>query len=180
MKDSSVAVVITLVATLLFVGFGSFHPVLAADNVSESDPLTIVLDQFVVVPPVKEGEGEAFVALVDEHLTPQGTIIEYGFTVKNVSDDAIEDLVLGLDVPIGTTYMESSEVYDRTAALLQFSIDGGESFRAAPVTYIEIQPDGTEVHKVATAEMYTDLRLVFLRAMSPGEEVYATYRVVVD
>lgn len=176
LRNSNFVAVAFVAVALLTMVVGGNAIVEAVD--SDTEPLLIDLAQFVVIPTEEDGE-EQLVPLEEDAWHPAGTIVEYALTVKNVSEKDVGDLVLGLLVPHGTEYIEGSERYDRDGALLQFSIDGGDTFRNPPVKYVVKLDDGTEVEKVATADMYTDLRLVFLRAISSDEEVGATYRVVV-
>lgn len=179
MRKTTMFVAVALLAAVSFIAFSPVAVAFAADPADDAEPLRITLEQYVVIPPSDEGEDEEFIVLGGERMTPQGTIIEYRLYVANVSDEPIGDLVLGLPVPVGTAFVEASDRFDRENALLQASVDGGETFRTPPVKYVVKQDDGTEIETIATADIYTDLRLVFLTAISSGEEVEATYRVEV-
>lgn len=140
---------------------------------AQDEPLALRLTQFQVV---TAGEDESLVPVEEAELT-SGAVIEYQLTAVNVSDAALSDIILQLWIPAGTRYLDGTERLERSAMLLQFSIDGGASFRAAPVRYTRMSEDGSPVQAIATADMYTDLRLVFLRPLAPGEEVQFAYRV---
>lgn len=122
---------------------------------------------------------ERFLPFDGEGALP-GTVIEYELTAVNVSDIPLGDIILRLGIPAGTHYIEGSEQMERSTMLLQFSIDGGQSYRTAPIRYLVQQEDGSQRQVIASADMYSDLRLVFLRPLVPGEEVNFAYRVMVE
>lgn len=142
------------------------------------EPIELTLAVFTVLVDEESGE-EVLVPFEDEEGEP-GTVIEYQLRVANVSDVALEDIILRLDVPAGTVYVDGSERLDRATMLLQFSIDEGQTFRTPPVRYTVQQEDGSLIQQIAGPEQYTNLRLVFLRALESGEEVIFTYRVEVE
>lgn len=144
----------------------------------EADPLHVGLDQYVVVFSEDNGD-EQLVPLSADEMMPSGTVIEYAVTVRNAGSEFIDDIVLGLVVPIGTMYVETGETLDESVALLQFSIDGGATYRTPPVIYMEEGEGGVSVRRTATPDMFTHLRLVFLRAIRPEEELMFRYRVQV-
>ncbi|NLN20141.1 MAG: hypothetical protein GX162_12840 [Firmicutes bacterium] len=154
--------------------------VLATATVSAADePLRLTLEQFAVIPPQEEGASEELVPFTEEMAEP-GTVIEYHLVARNMTGEPIKDIILQLLVPQGTHYLDGQENYDRSTLLLQFSIDGGETFRTPPIRYITVTLEGRRVQAVATADMYTDLRLVFLAPLAAHEEVRFSYRVEID
>ena len=146
---------------------------------SAQEPLLLTLTQYRVIEDETEPGGERFEPSEGDE-GAAGMVVEYRLTAKNVSSQPLTDLILRLLIPQGTVYLAGKEQFDRTSALLQFSIDGGQTFRTAPLRYIIVHPDGREEQAIATPDMYTDLRLVFLRSLTPGEEVTFAYRVQIQ
>lgn len=109
-----------------------------------------------------------------------GTTIEYELAVTNVSDNPIGDIVLAPEIPAGTTYVGGSEQLGDGALLLQFSIDGGQTFRVPPIRYVVTDSNENELEMIATSDLYTDLRIALLRSLEPTEQVSFSYRVKVD
>ena len=58
-----------------------------------------------------------------------------------------------------------------------FSIDGGKNYSYEPVKYKVIK-DGKVIEKVATPDMYTNIKWV-VPSLSPSEEIKLKYRVKV-
>lgn len=151
----------------------------SATALAQSEPLQLILEQFTVVPSDEAPEGEMLVPFSDNEGTP-GTVIEYQLKALNVSEASLSDMILRLHVPAGTRYLEDSERFDPSVTLVQFSMDAGETYRTPPILYFVEDEQGNREQRVASADMYTDLRLVFLRPLAPGEEVVFAYRVQVE
>ena len=81
-------------------------------------------------------------------------------------------------IPSGTVYLEKTA--SRGAAMNpRFSIDGGKTYQEAPVTYVVVNAQGVEEHRVATADMYTHIMWNVDGALDVGKEVLVSYRVQV-
>lgn len=146
---------------------------------AQDDPLKLDLQQFVVVRAEDEPDGERLLPLGEDNGAP-GTVIEYRLTATNVSESPLSDIILGLHIPQGTRYLDGYARHDRSIGLLQFSIDSGETYRTPPILYYVEDDEGNRVQQTATADMYTTLRWVLLRALEPGEEVRFAFRVEVE
>lgn len=146
---------------------------------AQSEPLQLILEQYTVVQSAEEPDMELLLPFTDNEGAP-GTVIEYQVRAVNVSEVPLADIILRLHVPVGTRYLEGSERYDRLVTLVQFSIDAGQTYRTPPILYFVEDAEGNRVQRIATADMYTDLRLVFLRPLAPAEEVIFSYRVQVE
>lgn len=165
---------ILLLASFLVISWAGVISVEAA-----VEPLQLTLDQYVVIAPDDENDREKLIPFDGESGAP-GTEILYQLAAKNNSDEPLNDVILTLPVPGGTQYVERSENLDRSAMIIQFSIDGGADFRLPPLRYAVQDEDGNTKMVMAGPEMITHLRLVFLRALAAGEEVGFSYRVVVN
>lgn len=146
-----------------------------------NEPLQLSMSHFaVIIEEADEGTQERLLPFDEALHAKPGSVIEFHLVARNSSEKSLDDILLTVPVPKGTVFLAGSELFERSIGLLQFSIDGGRVFRAPPIRYELQREDGSMVTTTATAEMYTDLRLVFLRPLAPGEEVAFSYRVWVN
>lgn len=147
------------------------------------DIIHIELEQFVVVS-CKEGtcskeKDEVRIPILDHTLHRSGTVIEYVVTVKNINIHPVGDIVLNPLIPEWTFFLNGVDQSDETVALVQFSIDGGKQYRANPIVHTTVRDAGTGDVAPATPNMYTHMRIIFLKALEFEEEVEFRYRVEV-
>ena len=125
---------------------------------------------------VREVEnGKEVVKRVPVKTTSGGDVLVY--TIEYVNDGtakATEAAVIG-PIPEGTVYVLNSAAGKGVQTV--FSIDGGRSYLAPPVTYTLRNADGTMVKKPAPAEMYTHVRWLVPAGVIPGGRGDVTYKV---
>lgn len=94
-----------------------------------------------------------------------GDIIVYNIAANNISDKAINKLVINQPIRRGTTYVVNSATPIK-GANLTFSIDGGKSYTERP----------TIDKKPAPANSYTNVRWAF-GSVSPKSQSIVSYEV---
>ena len=118
-------------------------------------------------------DGQPKEKLVDlpEKVLP-GNVIEYTIAAQNLKDGILKEVDIIGKIPEGTGYLDES-----ASEIPLFSIDDGKTYMPAPVTYTVIE-DGREVEKIATPDMYTQIKWI-VKILQPGETPTFTYRVAV-
>ena len=118
-------------------------------------------------------EGKLVEKIMDlpEKVLP-GNIIEYTISAQNLKDGVLKDVDIIGRIPEGTGYLQ-----DSANKPPQFSIDGGKTYMPAPVTYTVVE-DGKEVEKIATPDMYTNIKWI-VEILHPSALPVFTYRVAV-
>jgi len=101
-----------------------------------------------------------------------GDVIEYKIIATNVSNEELKNVVIKARIPKGTVYVPKSATGEP-----EFSIDNGKTFSKEPVKYFVVE-NGKKVEKIATPDMYTNLRWK-IDSIKPNETVELTYRVKV-
>ena len=104
-----------------------------------------------------------------------GDVVEYRLTFTNVRDAAALGVVFSDPIPAGLIYVIDTAGADRADAAVEYSIDGGESWSAAPM--VEVEDAGERVLRPAPAEAYTDIRWTLNDPVAPGARVTASFRV---
>jgi uncharacterized repeat protein (TIGR01451 family) len=94
-----------------------------------------------------------------------GDVIVYNIAANNISDKAINKLVINQPIRRGTTYVLNSATPIK-GAILTFSIDGGKSYTDRP----------TIDKKPAPATSYTNVRWAFA-TVSPKSQSTVSYEV---
>ncbi len=107
-----------------------------------------------------------------------GDTIEYELHYTNVGDLPISGLKPTAKIPEGTVYLEGS-ASSSVKARLYFSIDGGKTYHELPIYYKVKLPDGREVKKEATPDMFTHIRWGMEGELLPGRSAVFSYRVIV-
>ena len=107
-----------------------------------------------------------------------GDIILYELTYKNISNEPIKNLIPQIPIPHNTVYIEGSAI-STIPADVEFSIDGGKTFKKPPIFYYVKKPNGEMVRKKATPDMYTNIRWKLKRDLNPQEIVKLSFKVKV-
>lgn len=144
------------------------------------DFLKIALKGYLVVQTI-DAQGrtiETFQDLPD--LVPPGSLIQYEITAFNSSKgcpctDTLKGLALLGYIPEGTIYVAQSATQGYEVA---FSIDKGAHFQPWPVLYTVRLADGSEVQKIATPDMITQIRWT-IDLLAPQKSIIVHYRVQV-
>lgn len=144
----------------------------ADDPKDKKDPLVVTMDAFRVE---KDAAGKE--KLVKTEKVEPSQIIEYVLTCRNVSQGVLTKVALLGPIPENTVYLAKSATQAK-ALVPVFSIDKGKTFQPEPVKYKVKLPDGKEVEKVATPDMYTHVRWV-VGSIKAGESQKLRYRVSV-
>ena len=103
-------------------------------------------------------------------------IIQYELRYTNVGDEPADDVAITGIIPEGTVYLPKSVSLPKGSKVL-FSIDNGESYHPEPVEYFVEGPEGKKVKKVATPDMYTNIKWIRNVALNVGETLVVHYRV---
>ena len=111
---------------------------------------------------------------VAESVEP-GETVQYVLTYANVSDAALSQIKVDGPVPDQMMFVGDS-VQSPAGVLVEYSIDGGQSYAVPPIMFKQRQDDGTVVETVATPDMYTGVRWT-LGSLGAGAEVKFSYRV---
>ncbi len=143
---------------------------------ADEAPLKVELKAWIIRSDTVDGK------LVERRLPADsamvGDTIEYQLIYKNVSDMPISGLKPVALIPAGTVYVQGS-AHSSVKARVYFSIDGGKTFHEPPIYYTVTTKDGKKVRKVATPDMYTNIRWGMEGSLDPGRSAVFTYRVVV-
>lgn len=134
-----------------------------------AEKLKLELKGFIV----KKKENKEILLPVPKSVNP-GDVIEYRIKAKNTTQEVLRNVEIKALIPKGTEYIPKSAT-PKPEPL--FSIDGGKTYSHEPVKYKTIE-NGKEVEKVATPDMYTNIKWI-LPSLSPSEEVELRYRVKV-
>ncbi len=163
----------------VFLLSGFCHHADAADA-QPKDPLSINLKGFLVTRVTdKIGEQKDILKPLPDKVLP-GSVIQYEITAENTGEplpakNTLKNVNLTGIIPAGTSYIDKSATADYPA---EFSIDGGGTFQREPVKYKVKLPDGKEVEKTATPDMYTNIRWVAPK-INPKQKIKLFYRVIV-
>ncbi len=122
---------------------------------------------------VKKKEGKEMLIPIPKSVNP-GNVIEYQIIAKNPSKEVLRNVEIKALIPKGTQYIPKSATPNPKPL---FSIDGGKTYSHEPVKY-KVKENGKFVEKVATPDMYTNIKWI-LPSLSPSEEVKLRYKVKV-
>ena len=104
-----------------------------------------------------------------------GDKIVYTITYRNAGTTIANDVLINDSIPAGTIYLlNSAEGKD---AEITFSIDGGRTYSKPPIKYMVKNPDGTRKEGEAPAEVYTHIKWVIGKAVSPGASGQVSFKV---
>lgn len=127
----------------------------------------------------EKGEDKIVWESLDGKVTVQpGDVLRYTVDGANSGDVEAKGLSVTQPVPAQTTYVLTSAQSDSSAEIV-YSIDGGQSFVAAPMVEVTL-PDGTVELQPAPAKMYTHVQWNFGDDLASAQAVKATYNVQVQ
>lgn len=136
-------------------------------------PLTNTMDAYVIELNSKGKE----VAVHAETVEP-GEMVEYRLTYNNISEKALNGLVVTGPIPSNTQYIGQTAQAGATSQFI-VSIDGGKTFESEPVKRIVKDADGKDKEVIIPAEQYTHLRWNVNDTLNAGAQQVYTYRVAV-
>lgn len=103
-----------------------------------------------------------------------GDVVRYRLRFTNVTGGEVRGVVFTNPVPARLRYVERSATADRDDVVIDYSIDGGQTYAARPMV-VEIV-DGERVERPAPPEAYTHVRWTVRGAVSSGAMVTAEFR----
>jgi uncharacterized repeat protein (TIGR01451 family) len=105
-------------------------------------------------------------------------MIEYTLKYRNTGTASASGINLIGPIPNGTVYLDLTATdFDGKRPL--FSIDGGKTYREAPVTYVVVNDEGEEEIREATPDMITHIQWMVDGGLDVGHELVVSYRVQV-
>jgi len=102
-------------------------------------------------------------------------VIEYRLTYKNRGENEVRNIFITDPIPSGTQYIESSASLP-VKGNVEFSVDGGKSYKSWPIEMVETTKDGREIVSYATPDMVTHIRWVVNETFTPEHEITVSYR----
>lgn len=102
-----------------------------------------------------------------------GDTVRYHLLFTNVSAGAVHGIVLDNPIPAGLRFAPGSAKADRSDVAILYSIDGGKSYSADPMTDAVV--DGRHEQRPAPAEMYTHVRWTIRGDVPKGAQIRAEY-----
>jgi len=103
-----------------------------------------------------------------------GDVVVYRLRFTNLTADSVRQVVFDNQVPAGLEFVAGSAVADRADVDVEYSIDGGGTYSAAPT--VEIVFEGQTVLQPAPPETYTHIRWTLSGWLQPQAELTAEYR----
>jgi uncharacterized repeat protein (TIGR01451 family) len=112
-----------------------------------------------------------------EKVNNQDTLV-YTITYVNKGKTGAKDISIVDPIPEGTVYLPESAV--GKGSEITYSIDGGKRYQPQPVKYVITKPDGTQEEKIASADMYTNIKWVVKDLVLPGHSGRVSFKVKVN
>lgn len=119
---------------------------------------------------VTNDAGEEVVQLVTADKVVPGDVVIYTVTYTNVSDQAVDNVVVTNPINEALTYVDDSAF--APGADVSFSVDGGENF--APLDALTVERDG--VTAAAGGDDLTHIRWTLREPLDPGAQGFARFR----
>ena len=157
--------------------YGFSFLVLAQES-QEKNGLEQKLSAFIV-DTVLDKDGKEVEVFKPATTAKSGQIIEYRYHAKNVSEGIIENFIPIIPIPTVTTYIDGSATGGELF-LLEFSIDGGESFAAPPLIKTVKNEKGEDVQVEVEPAEYQSVRWKMLGGFQPKQEINLSFRVRVN
>ncbi|GAB5559201.1 MAG: hypothetical protein SynsKO_08480 [Synoicihabitans sp.] len=148
--------------------FAGISPLAAQDG----NPLKSEMKAYRVV---TDAEGEETLVATDN--VEPGETVEYVMTYSNVSDQTLNQIRVQGPVPPEMVYVADS-ASKPAGVLVEYSVDGGQTFSVPPVKYQKQLEDGTIVEAVATPDLYNLVRWT-ISSLSGSDSATLRYRVSV-
>jgi uncharacterized repeat protein (TIGR01451 family) len=113
-------------------------------------------------------------ALADSSALLPGDVVAYRLVFTNLTAAPVRNIELKDPIPTGLRYVAASAKASRDDALIEYSIDGGTTYSAAPM--IEVIVDGRPVQRPAPVQRYTHVRWTVQGWVQPGARVTAEFQ----
>ena len=134
------------------------------------DVSTMVQKEEIVVN--EQGDSEKRLVAADV-VTPGETVI-YTNTVRNVGEEAADNVVITNEIAESLTYVDGSAF--GPGMQIQFSVDGGKTYALADE--LSVEENGEE--RKATAGDYTHIRWVMDNNLGAGAQAIARFAAVLE
>lgn len=122
----------------------------------------------------KSADGRTTMTPVEQVVLKPGDEIAYDISATNGGGAPALHVIPVGKIPAGTAYVGGSA--KSSHARVEFSLDGGKTWSAAPMIKVQ-RPDGTTVLKKADPSLYTTIRFVAAGALAPHTGDVYTYEV---
>ena len=119
----------------------------------------------------KDKDGNVTYDYVEPKLVLPGDVILYTIISENIGTAQAENVVINNPVPNNSKYRSGSAVGKNTK--ITFSIDGGKTFDV-PGKLIVKDKNGKE--SKAKAEIYTNIRWVYVKPLAPGDKSKVSFK----
>ncbi len=175
MKGLRKAVVLFCIVMIAAVSFAGYAGAQDVDKGKKAEgPLKIVMQGLEVKKVIEAGKVKETFKPLAEKVNP-GAVIEYRIRAENTANEPLNSVILKGVCPKGTIYIADSASKNPHP---EFSIDNGATYQKEPVKYKAKLPDGKEIEKTATPDMYTNIRWV-IQKMKAKDKINLSYRVEV-
>jgi len=124
---------------------------------------------------VVDASGREVTKLVTASKVVPGDEVIYTITARNLSDQAVESVVIDDPIPEHMTYVMGSAVGEGT--VITFSIDGGKSFDRSENLVLT---DASGTSRTAEAKDYTNIRWTLETALAPAATRSVSFRAKLD
>jgi uncharacterized repeat protein (TIGR01451 family) len=146
---------------------------------AQDSPLQVELEAFLVTEVTTESGDSAERFSLAQEVFP-GNTLEYRLNLTHIGENTLPAGVsVRGPIPDNTQYLADSASQNGLAALT-FSIDGGETFEAAPITRTETDENGNDVVVTVPPSEYDVARWTLNDPLEPGQVLTFIYRVEVQ
>lgn len=104
-------------------------------------------------------------------------VIEYRLTYQNTGEESVQNVFITDPVPAGAECIVESATQPK-GGRVEYSIDGGETFKAWPILVVHKTTTGKEKLVAATPDMVTHVRWLFGELLAPEDKFMVSYRTV--
>ena len=146
---------------ILVTGLVATLPLTSNAVAQESLEVTTIVEKEIVV---ENEQGEQVVERVAADVVTPGERVVYTITFRNVGAEPADNVVITNPIADSLVYVAGSAASD--IALVEFSIDGGQTF--APAGELTLVDQGVE--RPATTQDYTHVRWTMQTALAVGAE----------
>ncbi len=103
-----------------------------------------------------------------------GDVVRYELVFTNIISDSVRNVQFTDPVPEGLQYVGGTARSDREDVVIEYSIDGGQTYTAQPMR--EVVENGLRVMRAAPPQTYSHIRWRVGGWIQPGAQVTAEFR----
>lgn len=122
-------------------------------------------------------DGKSIIKRIPLDKANPGNILVYTITYSNVGKGAILDAKIVDPIPPGVRYI--ADTAEGKNAEITFSIDSGRTWQVPPVMIEFRKPDGSLEKKPAPTDMYTHIKWMIKKTITPGQSGQVSFKVTV-